>query len=60
MKLCVPESSECQVWLSKIGVFTEQFVIYSQPFNAGIKSLRAALPDEMFYWGFCFLNRAFR
>jgi hypothetical protein len=31
-----------------------------QPFNAGIKSLRATLPDEKFYWGFYFLNRAFR
>jgi hypothetical protein len=30
-----------------------------QPFNAGIKSLRATLPDESFSWGFC-LNRAFR
>jgi hypothetical protein len=30
------------------------------PFNAGIKSLRATLPNEIFYWGFCFLNRAFR
>jgi hypothetical protein len=30
------------------------------PFNAGIKSLRATLPDEIFYWGFCFLNREFR
>jgi hypothetical protein len=25
-----------------------------QPFNAGIKSLRATLPDEIFDWGFCF------
>jgi hypothetical protein len=30
------------------------------PFNTGIKSLRATLPDEIFYWGFFFLNRAFR
>jgi hypothetical protein len=30
------------------------------PLNAGIKSLRATLPDETFYYGFCFLNRAFR
>jgi hypothetical protein len=29
-----------------------------EPFNTGIKSLRAALPDEIFYWGVCFLNRA--
>jgi hypothetical protein len=29
-------------------------------FNPGIKSLRATLPDESFYWGLCFLNRAFR
>jgi hypothetical protein len=28
--------------------------------GTGIKSLRAKLPDEIFYWGFCFLNRAFR
>jgi hypothetical protein len=32
---------------------------YYLPFNAEIKSLRATLPDEIFYWGFCFLNRAF-
>jgi hypothetical protein len=25
-----------------------------------IESLRATLPDGIFYWGFCFLNRAFR
>jgi hypothetical protein len=30
------------------------------PFNAGIKSLLATLPDKIFYWEFCFLNRAFR
>jgi hypothetical protein len=30
------------------------------PFNAGIKSLRATLPDEIFYWEFCYLNHAFR
>jgi hypothetical protein len=30
------------------------------PYNAGIKSLRATLPDEIFYWSFCFLNRVFR
>jgi hypothetical protein len=30
------------------------------PFNAGIKSLYATPPDEIFYWGFCFLNRVFR
>jgi hypothetical protein len=29
-------------------------------FNAGIKSLRATLNDEIFNCGFCFLNRAFR
>jgi hypothetical protein len=28
-------------------------------YPAGIKSPRATLPDEIFYWGFCFLNRAF-
>jgi hypothetical protein len=28
-------------------------------FNAEIKSLCATLPDRFFYWGFCFLNRAF-
>jgi hypothetical protein len=28
--------------------------------NAGITSLRARIPDENFYWEFCFLNRAFR
>jgi hypothetical protein len=30
-----------------------------QLLNAGIKPLRATLPDEIFYWGFCFLNSAF-
>jgi hypothetical protein len=29
------------------------------PFNARIKSLHSVLPDEIFYSGFCFLNRAF-
>jgi hypothetical protein len=29
-----------------------------EPFNAGVKSLRATLPDEIFYCGFCFLNHA--
>jgi hypothetical protein len=29
-------------------------------FKAEIKFLRATLPDEIFYWEFCFLNRAFR
>jgi hypothetical protein len=24
----------------------------TNPFNAGIKSLRATLPAEIFYWGF--------
>jgi hypothetical protein len=24
-----------------------------------LKHLRAKLPDGIFYWGFCFLNRAF-
>jgi hypothetical protein len=32
----------------------------SLPFNAGIKSLRETVPAEIFYWGFFFLNRAFR
>jgi hypothetical protein len=27
---------------------------------AGFKSLGATLPDEIVYWAFCFLNRAFR
>jgi hypothetical protein len=31
-----------------------------QLLNAGIKSLRATLSDEMFYWGFFFMKRAFR
>jgi hypothetical protein len=31
-----------------------------KPFNAGIKSLRATLPDDIFYRGFCFFNRALR
>jgi hypothetical protein len=30
-----------------------------QPFNIGIKSLHAMLPDKIFYWGFCFLIREF-
>jgi hypothetical protein len=29
------------------------------PHISGIKSFRPTLPDEIFYWGFCFLNRAF-
>jgi hypothetical protein len=29
-------------------------------FKAGNKSLRATPLDEIFYWEFCFLNRAFR
>jgi hypothetical protein len=29
------------------------------PLNAVTKSLRATLSDEIFYWGFCFLNREF-
>jgi hypothetical protein len=29
------------------------------PFNAGIKSRRAKLHDEILCWGFGFLNRAF-
>jgi hypothetical protein len=37
---------------------TKHFI--HKPFNAGIKSLGATLPDESFYFGFCFLNRAFR
>jgi hypothetical protein len=28
--------------------------------STGIKSLHATLPDGIFYWGFCFLNCAFR
>jgi hypothetical protein len=28
--------------------------------NAGIKFLRATLPDEIFFWRICILNRAFR
>jgi hypothetical protein len=27
--------------------------------HAGVKCLCAALPDEIFYWGFCFFNHAF-
>jgi hypothetical protein len=27
--------------------------------NAGIQSIRAMVPEEIFYWAFCFLNRAF-
>jgi hypothetical protein len=29
----------------------------TEPFNAGIKSLHATLPDEIFYWGFCLYMR---
>jgi hypothetical protein len=29
-------------------------------FNARIKSLRATLPAEIFYWGFQFLNGSLR
>jgi hypothetical protein len=31
----------------------------SKTCSAGIKFLRAALPDEIFYRGFCFLNHSF-
>jgi hypothetical protein len=31
-----------------------------QPFNAGIKSLRATLPAEIFYWYFNFLKGSLR
>jgi hypothetical protein len=31
-------------------VFVSQYL--HQPFNAGIKSLLATLPAEIFYWGF--------
>jgi hypothetical protein len=43
---------------TKSGV--RQKLLHHQPFNSGIKSLRATLPDEIFYWGVCFLNCAFR
>jgi hypothetical protein len=33
---------------------------YPVAFNAEIKPVRATLPDGSFYWGVCFLNRAFR
>jgi hypothetical protein len=33
--------------------------VLTLPFNAGIKSLRATLHDEIFYWRFCFLNGVF-
>jgi hypothetical protein len=33
---------------------------YINPFIAEIKSLCATVPDEIFYWGFCLLDRAFR
>jgi hypothetical protein len=38
----------------------EDIPLYLLTLNAEIKSLRATLPDETFYWGFCFLNHAFR
>jgi hypothetical protein len=41
-------------------VIPRQIIATFLPFNAGIKSLRATLDDEIFYWEFCFLNRAFR
>jgi hypothetical protein len=36
--------------LGYLGINKGELVAY--PFNAGIKSLRATLPAEMFYWGF--------
>jgi hypothetical protein len=45
--------------IGKDGKILNRNILY-YPFNAGIKSLRAALPDENFLLGFCFFNRAFR
>jgi hypothetical protein len=41
-------------------ILQKPILLHFNTFNAGIKSLRATLPDEIFYWGLCFLNRAFR
>jgi hypothetical protein len=44
------------------GIHTFGYVLRKNvclPYKAGIKSLLATLPDENFYWGICFLNRAF-
>jgi hypothetical protein len=38
----------------------EKRALLDQPLKVGIKSLRVTLPDEIFYWRFCFLNRVFR
>jgi hypothetical protein len=43
----------------KLGPFKLASYVDFKPFNAGIKSFRATLPDEIFYWEFCFLKRAF-
>jgi hypothetical protein len=49
--LCLRKS--CLFWCLAVkrGVLPAQFRGL-QPFNAGIKSLRATLPDDIFYWGF--------
>jgi hypothetical protein len=35
---------------------TKLYSLYMSISLCGIKSLRATLPDEIFYWGFCFLT----
>jgi hypothetical protein len=52
----------CQEWARnfKLQRSIDRVGYYEYSVNAGIKSLRATLPNEIFYWGFCFLNRAFR
>jgi hypothetical protein len=49
----------------QMGLMTKELVSSSNlsvhhPFKAEINSLRVTLPDEIFHWGFSFLNRTFR
>jgi hypothetical protein len=56
-------SKELRKWVIQflpLTSFPKRLLNHDHPFKAGIKSLRATLPDEIFYWGFCFLNSAFR
>jgi hypothetical protein len=60
-----PQKTICHNW-TRINMasysnsnFQHHTSLLTKPFNTRIKSLRATLPDEIFYWGFFFLNRAF-
>jgi hypothetical protein len=50
--------SHTNLWIELVKAPSSDLVL--TPFKAGVKSLSATLHDEIFYWVFCFLNRAFR